>query len=69
MKTSTVGLTVEQAARKLKTSKTWVYSLIGKGRIRVVGRGQPRNSGRFAGPGLKLDAEDVEREAERRRAK
>lgn len=61
------GLTVKEAKTRLGVSRSKVYWLIDKGRIRVVSRtGQPRDRGRFAAGGCLLHPDDVEREAEAR---
>lgn len=67
MKARIVGDSVAEAARKIGVGRARVYRLIERGRIRVLDRGQPRDGGRFAGHGMILDREDVEREAELRR--
>lgn len=67
MKQQVMGLTVKQAARRIGIASSTVYGLIDRGKLRVLTKGQPRSSGRFAGSGMVLDPEDVEREREARR--
>lgn len=67
------GDTVAEAARKIGVSKTRVYRLVERGRIRVLAKGQPRRGGatslrgQFVGAGMVLDREDVQREANARK--
>jgi excisionase family DNA binding protein len=63
-----VSYTVKEAARILGVSKTRVYKLIERGRIRLTGS-SPRLSGDRGGVASRvmlLDAGDVEREKEAR---
>jgi excisionase family DNA binding protein len=61
------GMSVADASKALGISKSRVYRLIDRGRLKTLERGQPRGDrGRFTGHGIVVDAVDVERLKEER---